>query len=858
MSTLARRVYHMAGKRLSRQQKQTVKTFARRMTSRSFRRRVRSVVHPRSGGGGGAPRGRRSKEERALERQVRSMSEALWMGFTDDAVVELERLRRRDETYRLPTARAAETLARWHATQAQYETALERLIHARALNGDDHTERLRVLEHHLLTQLGLFEEAEALFRAWGSQSSDLEFVQANLRLRQADEGKISQEQAGNERLELIDRAFQRYSLTTISELVDTSAGLQFATLRTVLPDVDASANPTVSVVVPAYNAESTLVTSVNSLRAQSIEDIEILIVDDASTDNTGAVAKALASDDARVKVLQHDNNQGAYAARNTGLANARGEFFTVHDSDDWSHPQQLERQLLALRSNNAAGSFSRLARVDRRLEFQLRVYRPMLEPIHWNYMSLLARTQVIRDFGGWDAVRAHADSELIERMRDYFGKDSLVEGDAGVPLTFCLTSDSNITENKNTSMRSIEFGSRREYMAQSRFWRERTFAAGELPSYRDHERTDTKSPFFAAAPLVSNGDDAAHHYDLIIGSDLALLGGTRRCNLAYIDCARKLGLRVGIVSMPRYRCRGSGQIDSTYRELFQQDDVDLITPEMAVSAETMLVHHPPVLRHAFTRYPKIEATNHYLLVNQLPWHTTDFSGVEYDTSEVHRRYADAFGGDPVWISISPRVRRYLEIDLSPENILDEDWYPIVSWADVSPSPRTVRAGAAPIVGRHSRDHATKWPEDAETLAKCYLADTDFDVRLVGGAEAAERVLGYRPENWTVYPFDSLSISEFVQDIDIFVHFHHSLYIEEFGRNIAEAMAMGVPCVLPPDYAETFGEAAVYAEPDDVATTIRDLWADGDRYEEYSRRGIGFVADYCGSEVGMRRLTSSLK
>jgi glycosyltransferase involved in cell wall biosynthesis len=796
---------------------------------------------------------------RQLNQEIRSVSHALWLGFTTDAVAELERIRRVGEDPGI-AMRAAETLARWYATERRHQLALDRLIHARDIDRDRNVPRLRVLEHHLLAQLDLFDEAELLFERWGAQSPDLHLVQANLRLRQAETGRLPREAADRQRLELIDWVFRRHSLTPISQLVDDAAPLEFAALRGgAVPTTPRPGGkpPVVSIVVPAYNAESTLTTSVNSLRAQSVRDIEILIVDDASTDNTSAVAKTLASDDPRVRVIRHEHNQGAYQARNTGLMNASGEFFTVHDADDWSHPQLLERQLRVLDAPHATASFSRLARITPQFEFLLRPYRPMLEPIHWNYTSLLARTQLLRDLGGWDTVRAHADAELIERMRDHFGKDTLVEADTEVPLSFFLVTGTNITERKDTGLRSVDFGARKEYSEQARFWRRKTFGDGELPSLREHRRTDAKSPFFCVRSLATNRDKISQSFDLLIGSDLSLLGGTRRCNLAYIDCARRLGLRVGIFNTPRYRTRASGTIDPAYRELFQLPDVDLVTPEADVTARALLVHHPPVLRKAFDSYPSIRADRQYLLVNQLPWQMKGYQEVQYDTDVVHRHFAESFGHDPAWIPISKRVRRYLVDHVPAGALLDEDWYPIVGETAPSPRVRSERTATMPVVGRHSRDHATKWPESGDVLAKSYLAESDYEVRLLGGTKAAEEVLGRRPKNWQVYPFDSLPVDEFLQGIDIFVHFHHSMYIEEFGRNVAEAMAMGVPCVLPTEYEETFGDAAFYAEPDQVADAIRTLWSDHDMYDNHSERGIAFVAENCGWEAGTRRIASLL-
>lgn len=95
--------------------------------------------------------------------------------------------------------------------------------------------------------------------------------------------------------------------------------------------------PLVSVVVPAYNCAETLPTVLRSLLTQSWRPLEVLVVDDCSSDQTAAVAESFAEQDDRVRVLRMPQNSGAYETRNTGAEHARGAFITVHDSDDWSH-----------------------------------------------------------------------------------------------------------------------------------------------------------------------------------------------------------------------------------------------------------------------------------------------------------------------------------------------------------------------------------------------------------------------------------------------------------------------------------------------------------------------------------------
>lgn len=104
--------------------------------------------------------------------------------------------------------------------------------------------------------------------------------------------------------------------------------------------------PDVSVIIPAWNAAATLVQTVQSAAGQSHSNIEILIVDDGSTDATRAIAESLGATDARISVLSQPN-AGVAAARNAGLARARGAWAAWLDADDLWHPAKLERQLAA-------------------------------------------------------------------------------------------------------------------------------------------------------------------------------------------------------------------------------------------------------------------------------------------------------------------------------------------------------------------------------------------------------------------------------------------------------------------------------------------------------------------------------
>lgn len=110
--------------------------------------------------------------------------------------------------------------------------------------------------------------------------------------------------------------------------------------------------PKVSVVVPCYNVEAYLPEMIDSLLAQTLRDIEIILVDDGSPDRSGAICDSYAQKDSRIRVI-HKKNGGVGAARNDGLDIACGEWVIFCDSDDYLEPEALERTVEAGEASGA-------------------------------------------------------------------------------------------------------------------------------------------------------------------------------------------------------------------------------------------------------------------------------------------------------------------------------------------------------------------------------------------------------------------------------------------------------------------------------------------------------------------------
>ena len=102
----------------------------------------------------------------------------------------------------------------------------------------------------------------------------------------------------------------------------------------------------ISVIIPVYNVEAYLPACIESVTGQTCTDLQILLIDDGSTDRSGIICDAYAAKDSRIKVI-HIEYRGVSAARNIGIAMAEGEWISFVDSDDVVHPEMLSRLLAA-------------------------------------------------------------------------------------------------------------------------------------------------------------------------------------------------------------------------------------------------------------------------------------------------------------------------------------------------------------------------------------------------------------------------------------------------------------------------------------------------------------------------------
>jgi glycosyltransferase involved in cell wall biosynthesis len=194
--------------------------------------------------------------------------------------------------------------------------------------------------------------------------------------------------------------------------------------------ISRTSTPLVSVVVPAFNRESLLGETLDSVLAQTCPDWEVVVVDDGSSDDTVRVAQEYASRDDRIRVVCHDRNQGISATLNTGIAESRGQFFCWLSSDDLFHHDKLRIQLEAfskLPSNYGMIYSSFDERLEEKRRFNRLPLHQAVEPDfqfseflkfdHIHGCTTMIPLSILRELGGFcTSLRFAYDTEMWMRI----------------------------------------------------------------------------------------------------------------------------------------------------------------------------------------------------------------------------------------------------------------------------------------------------------------------------------------------------------------------------------------------------------------------------------------------------------
>lgn len=725
------------------------------------------------------------------------------LGMPAPAVAALERLLG-EATNEATRAEIAGLLLEWYTRRQQAEAApdLGPLFALAARPGDrDLERRLAILRSRLIP----VDQAVAAIKAHlaASPHADLMLALANLGPLEA-------------KVDWLNRALALHGLDPVALAEGETP--PFDRLKPARAMPARSDGPLVSVIVPLFNAADTIATALASLSWQSWANLEILVVDDASTDASVAVVREAAGSDSRIRLLLSGENRGAYVARNRALAEAKGAFVTVHDADDWSHPAKIERQVDHLLAHGEAiANMTMKARTHPTLEFV--GLRPAGAHLAANASSLLFRHEpAVEALGSWDSVRVGADTEFIRRLETRFGASAVVTLDSG-PIALQRRAAGSLTGSGPLAYPGFSFGAREEYAESGHWYRRRH------PDLLRFPFPMTERPYRAPAQMLPVRKSGTRHYDVVIASDFRQHSEANIANLEEVEANAALGLTTGLVQLSVFDLAAQRRRHPWLMEAVQAGLADMLMFGERITCDLLLIRDPRVLAEDQSYVAHIEAADIRVIADRPPLMAGIADGHRlYDPAACDAHVERRFGRRALWHPTNPQVREALiaqgvgaEVQLSAE-----DWPELVTVPGL-PEPRPRVAEKAIRIGRYGSDSWSDWPASAEEILSAYPPSKMLRISIFGPIDPVLRLLGEAPPHWKVTPMKRRDqVAAFFDRIDAYVEYGHET-IPQFGRRgVLGAMVAGVPVLLGEAMTPAFGGLAYFAAPPDMPAQLQHI------------------------------------
>ncbi len=505
-------------------------------------------------------------------RRVKSLKHHLYtLGFTERALDGMRKLR--DETDNPDIKRLISwEMSLWHANRNDVEgaqRALEYLDDAYSKeDGPDQKRRLAIVKAECLDRTGQRKAAIRLLSSHleAQPHPDLCLGLANL------EADIDR------RMVLINEAFRMHDLQPIK----FTDGMPSYDALLTEPSAQTIADGTkVSVILPAFKAGKGIRIAIESILGQTWQNLELIIVDDCSPDDTKAIAAEYAAQDPRVRVMATPENSGPYVARNIALDAAEGEFITVNDADDWSHSQKIEVQARHLMAYpkvvaNTSG--------HARLTEDLKLYRRGTpgKYIFPNMSSMMFRREVVMDkLGHWDSVRFAGDGEFKRRLVKTFGQGRYIDLDTG-PLSLPRQSTASLTGSSAFGYDGFFMGARKEYVDSL----EHHHATSDslYYSYPQNPR-----PFPVPEPMWPDREgktDGWRVFDIVVVADFR---ANEDAHIKRLRTLKENHARIGLVQLYTYDPDDGRDVARGIREMLDGETLQMLVYGEKINAQKLIV-----------------------------------------------------------------------------------------------------------------------------------------------------------------------------------------------------------------------------------------------------------------------------
>lgn len=412
------------------------------------------------------------------------------------------------------------------------------------------------------------------------------------------------------KLEWVNQAYKCYKLApvTLRNKEQHYDALQMENFS------DEVTGPKVSVILPAYNAENGIQIAIESILNQSWRNLELLIVDDCSPDNTLEVIRTYAAQDKRIKVFSTETNSGPYVARNIALEQATGEFVTINDADDWSHKDKIKTQVEHLLNNDTIlANTSEQARLTESLQFYRRGNPGNY--IFSNMSSFMFRREVVmKKLGYWDTVRFAADGEFVRRFIRQFGADKIKHLQTG-PLSFPRQSESSLTSSSAFGYSGFFMGVRKEYVESFTLYHEQAETL-----YYPREQQNRLFP--VPDPMHPDYQKGVKHFDVVM---MLNLDDQTKYSMELLERelkkANELGYKIGIVHKTEYqidpKSKNTAKLTSEVRILLEKYDIPIIVYGESVTCDILIIRALKIIQNWSRFIPTIKPVACLVIIDEL-------------------------------------------------------------------------------------------------------------------------------------------------------------------------------------------------------------------------------------------------
>ncbi len=595
------------------------------------------------------------------------------------------------------------------------------------------------------------------------------------------------------------------------------------------PSAHVSDGPLVTVVVAVYEPDESFVASMRSIMRQTWRNLEVIVVDDCSSDAYLPLLEQTVALDERFTLHRMPVNGGPYRIRNHAMTLATGDLVTFQDADDWAHPQRIERQVRHLTEDpHLVAVYNSTAR----LFSDMSINKIGFDPVRLAISSLMfRRTEVLAALGSFDEVRKSGDSELDGRLTAVFGDDRVLKL-PDVMTLYQLTEGSLSRNDFEPGWRHPE---RLVYTQAFQHWHSLIADGVESPYLEPGVRR------FPAPPSHLGKNVPPRVVDVVVVADWGERSDRQQGFVDEVCALADGGLRVAVVTAETMRTVSAKRrpIAPEILQRHHEGTLFLETWERDLHAGVVIVRDPDLLsfpRPASTTRVRAERV---VLHAPVPPRAPVGDWLAWDPRAVESHARDLFDCEPQWLPATAEIAAALAADGATAPVLAPAQLGVEAGEVPSAGPWPSR----PVVGITDLDRRQRDRLSTDELFALLPRDTRFPVVVRDSGRALDTRTAPKPvpEQWERR--DALTLQELVDGVDVLVCGPKHSLGPGLPVGATRALAGGRVVVAPRELEPFLGSGAVYLDGRPAADLLAEMSADPARVAAQQAAARAWFTDH---------------